>query len=304
MIRKKGIIYTITSSVAFGILPIFVMLAYDAGMSVSTMLFLTALVATITLYVYLKINRIPFTINLKQVRILTIIAVFGNFATSLFLYLAYERIGVGITTAIHFSYPAIVTALAVIFYREKLNFKKAISLLISIMGICILSFEPKMNLNVLGIIFAILSAFSFSSYIFGFANIEVKKLNSVVSIFYMCSISSIFGLVYGLIQQDQFMIMSKSGFGYVFIISVFLTALPFVLLSKGVGILGSITAAIISTSEPIIGIALGVIILNETITTFTVTGSVLVIISVLVTAFSTSNENDESDVFIDNQAIK
>lgn len=296
--KTKGIIYTILASVSFGLIPIFTMLAYGTGMSVASILFWPGLIGSVVLYVYIRIKKIPLAITLKQLLLLALLGSVGKFLTTFFLFFAYNNIGVGVSTAIHFTYPAIVTVLAIVFFHEKLNIKKIISLCLSISGIYYLTANSQTAINMAGVVFAFLSAATFTFYMLGMVSEEFKNLNTEVGILYITIATVVLAPIYGLIKHDPFWTINFMGFIYATIIGVFLTIIAFILLSKGVRALGSITASILCTLEPIVGITLGVIILNEKMTMSTFIGSTMVIISVLIIAFTQEEPSSEAETTI------
>lgn len=292
----KGIIYTILASVSFGLLPIFTMLTYGTGMSVSSVLFWPGLIGSIVLYAYLRFKKVSLAVTARQLILLVFLGAVGKFVTTVFLFLAYDSVGVGVSVAIHFTYPAIVTVMALVFFHEKLSVKKLISLCLSIGGIYYLTANSQVDINMFGAVFAFLSAVTFTLYILGMASKEFKKLNDEVAILYITAVTVILAPLYGVVNQEPFWTINPMGFIYVTFMGVFLTVIAFALLAKGISLLGSITASILCTLEPIVGIALGVIVLHETVTLSTFIGSVMVIISVLIIAFSQDNQASEEDV--------
>jgi drug/metabolite transporter (DMT)-like permease len=305
MEKTKGIIYTILASVSFGLIPIFTMLAYGTGMSVASVLFWPGLIGSVVLFLYIKTKKIPLAITVKQLVLLALLGSTGKFLTTFFLFFAYDNIGVGVSTAIHFTYPAMVTVLALVFLHEKINTKKIISLCLSVGGIYYLTANSQTDINIAGVVYAFLSAATFTFYMLGMASDEFKKLDAEVGILYITIATVILAPIYGVLKHEQFWSINLMGFIYVMVIGVLLTVVAFILLSKGVSALGSITASILCTLEPIVGIGLGILVLHEQMTMSIFIGSAMVIISVLIIAFTQEDQPcvDESMIQATNELL-
>ena len=94
--------------------------------------------------------------------------VFGGIGiglTRLLLTLSYQYIGVGTTTVIHFLYPTLVCIVMAIWLRQHLTTNHIMAIVLSIAGLVCISFDSLSAGSLLGIFFAVLSAFTFLVYI-------------------------------------------------------------------------------------------------------------------------------------------
>lgn len=90
--------------------------------------------------------------------------------------------------------------------------------------------------------------------------------------------------------------MSSKAWGISGIIAFFTSIMAVILLQTGIKMIGASTASILSTFEPIVGIILGVLILNETITIRIIVGVILVMFSVIILTFGGKRIENEQNI--------
>jgi drug/metabolite transporter (DMT)-like permease len=229
-------------------------------------------------------------INKRQAILIVLLALVGYASTSVTLFLSYDYISVGLATTIHFLYPIIVTVASFFIYKEKIDFKKLLALLISILGMYLLVAGGNISLDMRGILFSFVSAIFYSIYILGVSEPEVKKINTYVSIFYVFMISSIAILTLIFFKNGGKIALNitSKGIVSVFFIAFISTVVALAMFVKGIQVVGPSAASILSTFEPIVSIILGTLILKEVLNFNMVFGCVLILISVIILTVSNS----------------
>ena len=280
--KLNGVLYLLLASVSFGVMPILAKLAYAHGANSYSVLFLRFLFAAFMLLYYLLKNKISLILTKNQFLIIALLGVVGYSGTSGFIFLAYNYISVGLATMIMFTYPAIVTIVSFIIYKEKLYTRKIVSLLISLGGIYTLIGVGKVNFNFKGIAFAFLSAIFYSVYVLGASHSEIKRVNSYVMTFYVSLAAGVTILIFGVSTNNINFNIDYYGLICILLLAFISTVVALMAFIQGVKIIGPSKASIISTLEPIISLILGLIILKESISIQVVFGSVMVIISILI----------------------
>lgn len=282
MKKINGIIYTVLSSAAFGVMPIFAKIAYSGGANAITVLFLRFFLAALIILPYIVVTKKDFKINRAQLVHIIFLAIIGYTATTYTLFISYNYISVGLSTTLHFIYPAIVTVFAVLLYKEKLYWRKILALALSVLGIYLLVGGGDVIINFKGVGFAILSGCFYAYYIVGVSHSEVNKIDTYVLTFYLASIAALSLLIMGMVNgQLDFDIKPYSylASGGIALVS---TVLALTMFLKGIKIIGPSSAAILSTLEPIVSIVLGVLILKEQLTFTIVMGCILILFSVII----------------------
>ncbi|WP_291578586.1 DMT family transporter [Clostridium sp. UBA6640] len=293
MKKINGIIYAMLSSVGFGLMPIFTKIAYNNGLNPITVVTLRFLVASILLLGYFIICKVNFKISKKQLIILMAIGVTGYSTTALTLFLSYNYITVGLATTMHFIYPALVTLLSLIIYKEKLNKHKIISLLLSLMGIYILVGVDIGGISLKGSSLALFSGLSYAACVVSMASKALEDLDNKVITFYLALFSAIAMLLYGGLKGELITTLNIYSTLAVLGVSVISTIAAIILFLHGVKIIGTSNAAILSTFEPIVGVIMGIIIFKETLTIQLFVGGIFIIASVIILSRSVKDNSME-----------
>lgn len=286
MKKINGVIYAMLSSVAFGMSPIWTKDACNRGTNSITMLLSRVSITAIILFIYFLVKKVDFKINKKQFISLAFVSIIGYASTTICLFLSYNHISVGLATTMHFVYPAVVTILMCLIYKEKIHFGKILSILLSMAGIYCLIYTKNMNVSFKGAFLAIISGVFYSIYIVGIDKGGIKELDVLVSTFYVTLITSICVFMFGqcsvgikIVYDYRVFIDAMGG-------AVLSTLLALVAFVKGIKIIGSSNASILSTFEPIVSVIMGIMVLNEKVNLSIVIGTILIIISVIVLTVS------------------
>lgn len=284
MKKINGVIYAISSAVAFGFMPIFAMYAYIGGSNAITVVFLRFLFSAILLWGYFNIKKIDYKVSKELLIEVFIIGVIGYAATCVALYWAYEYIPVGVATILHFTYPLVVTFLSFFIFKEELHLKKIISLILSIIGLVILVGFSKVHFAFWGVFLALLSGILYSIYILAIGHSKIKKIDSLVLTFYVSIFSALSILPVALVTHTFIFEMNIEIFIAVLLLAIVCTLFALLAFLKSIKIIGASNASILSTFEPITSVILGVILFKEKLTLSIIVGSLLIISSVYIIA--------------------
>jgi len=282
MEKTKGILYIVLSACAFGIMPILAKLSYKGGANTYTTLFLRFFFAAIMLLYYLKSKGISLKLSKKQLFLVLIIGVFGFTLTSSSLFMSYNYISIGMASMIFYTYPAIVTLLSYMFYKEKIHGRQIISLIISLIGIYILIDRRSVNFNLRGIVLAGIAALMYSLYVLGASNKDLKSINSYVLTFYISCASAVVMFISANATSNFKIHISFYALVAILLLALISTVVALMAFLEGVRIIGPSKASIFSTIEPIVALALGTLILHEPISSRIIMGSIMIIMSVVI----------------------
>lgn len=282
MEKTKGILYIVLSAISFGIMPILAKLSYIGGANTYTTLFLRFFFAAFMILYYLRSKRISLKLAKKQLFIVLIIGVFGFTLTSTSLFMSYNYISIGMATMIFYTYPAIVTLLSYVFYKEKLYPRKIISLIISLIGIYILIDTGSASFNLKGIVLACMAAILYSLYVLGASHKEFRTINSYVLTFYISCASATMMFLVAITTGNFDMHISFYALVAILLLALISTVVALMAFLEGVRIIGPSKASIFSTIEPIVALTLGILILGEHTSARIIIGSIMIVISVVI----------------------
>lgn len=289
MRKLNGVLYIVVSSSAFGIMPVLAKIVYKQGVSQYTVLCLRFLFAAAMLLYYLLANKISLKITKVQLLFTFFLGAFGYSSTALCMFSSYKYISVGLATTILYAYPAIVTLISFILYKEKLYFAKVIALLVSLLGIYVLVGFNNTSFNMIGVSLSLAASIFYSIYVIGVSSSNLKKIDSFLLTFYISLFSGITILFGGLISNKINLNINFYSIVTILLIAFISTVIALMTFIKGVKLIGPSKASILSTLEPIVSVIFGYIILNESISLQMLIGGLLVLSSVVILTFKSEN---------------
>ncbi len=282
MQREKADLGLLLVGILWGLGFVFVKIGLNEGVTPFYMLSIRFLIAFTILFMIFK-KKLK-SINRKDLKNGFIIATF------LFLGFVFQTIGAGLTTA---SNSAFFTAINVIIvpyifwaiHKHVPNIFSFIAAGLCILGVGILSFDNKMQLNRLneGDILTIISALFFAFHIAftGFLSTKSEPIKLNIIQMGFVSIYSLMGL---LIFRNNEKIELLRGISLVSVlyISIFATAICFFLQTYCQRDTTSTRASILLATESLFAPIFAILFLNETLSVRTIIGAGLILFAVIV----------------------
>lgn len=297
----KGILLTMLSAIAFGFAFTLGPMTYgDGGSNPTTLTFLRNALSLPVLFLILRYQGVSLKVTGKELISLTILGGIGNAFTTLLLFISFSLIDVGIATTIHFIYPVFVTIGCVLFFKEKLGFKKVVSLLVATCGIACFFFGVDTSQGLgggmfLGLALAVISGVTYAFYIIYLDKSGLKNQPVFKITFYVALMSTIAMGVYGAAMDDLALkTLTPASWGISLAFSLLCTVVALSLLQIGIKYVGASTAAILTTFEPITSIVCGVLLLGESITAVKIVACSLIMIGVVMLSLAKENKNEEA----------
>lgn len=280
----KGIIYAILSSSAFGLMPIFAKITYKNGSNPTTVLIFRFMISALILFTYLNYKKINITINKNQLILLLLIGVIGYTLTTHTLFIAYDYLGAGLATTLHFIYPIVACIMGFILFKENITKNKIISMLLTVLGVYSLISFKNNKLNIIGISLALFSGVSYGLNIIALNLKSIKSLDNRIVTMYVCFGATLGMTVFGIFDKSIILninvpvILSYLG------ISLISTIASIILLLKAIKLIGVSSSSILGTFEPIVSIILGIIFLGENLSFSLIIGTLLILLSTIILA--------------------
>ena len=219
---------------------------------------------------------------------LIFLGIIGYYFASYLDFVGLQYITASLERLVLFIYPTITTILVAIYFKRKISIYKVIAIVFTYIGIGI-AFWGKIQDNIqedfwLGVFLIFASAITFSIYLVGSEKIipkfGVQRFTSYCMIVSCLSVLIHFGI------KSNVDITSFPWQVYAFgvIIAVFNTVLPSYMMSAAIKTIGSSTTSILSSIGPISVIILGYLLLHEQISYYQISGTLVVIIGVIIMA--------------------
>lgn len=289
--KVKGIGATLLSAIYFGFVPLLMKTVYAGGGNSFTAAFLRFGLSIPVLFVVLKIKGTDLKITFREFMHFLIITVFGYAGTTLLVFNAYNYIPTGMTTTIHFLYPTFTVAGLMIFYREKIKASKIFCVVLCLIGIIMFYNGGEGQASLLGILLALCSSMTYAFYTIFLGKSEaLRDIEPMKRLFYMHIIGTVMMFVIGLISGNLDFHLTPLSWGVMALtanLSAFVGAL---LYQIGVKHIGSESAAMLSTFEPITSVVVGILVYSEPMTARIFIGCAAIIVSTLIIAKTESKE--------------
>lgn len=272
-----GVLWCLISAAGFGLSPIFAKGAYQSGVSVTEMLTGRFVIAAVVLWAVCLWRRPALPAGRV---LLTAVGLGGvGYAVQALCYFgAVARIDASLAALLLYTFPALVTALAVALRRESLDRRKLAALGCSAVGlVLLLGLGGVSEGGTTGVLLALGAAVAYSLYLTvadGLpADVDVYLLSAIV-----CTAAAItMGFVGGFQLPG-----TAEGWMWTGLLGLVSTVLAMATLFVGVRLLGAPTAAILSCAEPVVTLASTSVVYGESLTPGQLAGGVAVLAAVLV----------------------
>lgn len=277
---RKGYIYTALSAIIFGLMPLLTKIIIARGAASLTIAFFRVFYVTIVLFFILKIKKIDFHLEKRDLLSVMLTSVFGSGLTIIILNESYNHVDTGIATSLHFLYPLFVAILCCFFYGEKIKKKQIISLSFALVGI--ICFMSKGNGSLFGYLLAIASGLTYAFYLVKMDKTGLVKMNAFKLSFYLALFTTIEIFIMNLYMQEVVFKMDAIAYVLLLVLALSSSFLATVLLQKGVLLLGSTRASFICLLEPVTSMIVGILFLGEALTLNKGLGGLAIIISLII----------------------
>ena len=259
---SKGILCAVCSALIFGITPVLASITFEMGSNALTLTFYRNVMAVPVLLIILLVRKVNLRITLKELLTLTVISVLFSVTTTYILYDAYNYIGVGLSTTLHFLYPMFTVLLGFLLFTKKLGREKVLALILATVGVAMATGNSDV-FAVKGILLALVSAVTYAGYLLGIEQTVIHEMDSMKAMFYMCIINGITVCLFDIHSGSVVYGLEPMAMFYTFILAVANSAFAYVLLIIGIKLIGAGTASIFSMLEPVSGVIAGVVFLGE-----------------------------------------
>lgn len=281
MEKLKGLVYVALAAIIFGCIPFFVKNAIYNGFNEYTFILFRCIFASIILYILIKKKGLDIFLTKKQKKDVFKISLLGYGLMLLTLLLSYNYIPTGIATSIHFVYPLVVMVGGIVFYKEKLSIEKIGILTVAVIGIyLIIGVNNDIEFNIIGFLLAFVSGVAYAYYMLEVGNGPLKNVNSFQLVFYISALNIFFFSVAAILVGKMSFGFNRTGAVYVVLLSV-LSVVGMVSFKKGLELINTVTAGILSTFEPLTSLLVGVFFLGESLSLYQFAGSILILASVV-----------------------
>ncbi|MBM4349372.1 MAG: DMT family transporter [Deltaproteobacteria bacterium] len=278
----KGMFFVIISAIAFGAIAIFAKTAYSAGSDPISVLFFRFSIASLVMIPLMISRNIPFPRGRTLIG-LSLMGGIGYVGMSFCFFTALTMASAGLVAILLYLYPAIVTILSAILFKESIKGLKILALILALAG-TILTIGLSGGGRPLGIALAMTAPFIYSAYILAGSKLTKQAGVLWTSTVVILSASVVFGLL--VLIEGLTLPRTLTGWGSVLAIALVSTVIAVNTFFAGLERVGPTNASILSTFEPATTVILAFLFLGEEIGPTRIIGGALILIAVILLAKS------------------
>ena len=292
MNNLRGVLYAVVSSATFGLIPLFSIPLLQGGMSSPAILFYRFGLAAAMMGLIALATRRPLRITWPQTGTLLLLGAMYS-VTALGLLRSYTYIPSSVATTINFLYPLGVAIVMTLFFREKNSVWLLVAILISLVGVALLSWGdiggPQSDRAIVGVKvwgstlkLQLILVLTYTIYIVGVKKSRISRLDPMIQAFYVLLFSACFFLVYALSTTGAPLPGKWHLWQNLLLLALVPTVVSNLTLVLAIKEIGSTMTSILGSMEPLTAVLVGVLHFGEKFGLDSASGLILIITAVII----------------------
>lgn len=287
-----GFLFTFTGAVLFSTKAIIVKKAFAEIHTDALTLLLLRMLCSLPFYIAIVlINRkqsLEAPLSKKQWQQLILLGLFGYYLSSFLDFEGLQYVSAGLERLILFLYPTFVVFINALFFRQKINSRQKLALLLTYAGIG-LAYYGELNTDVtnsnffLGSAMIFICAVTYAVYLAGSGKM-IPAVGATRFTTYSMLAATV-GVLIHFVVKNNWHLLQTGGTGlwaYSLLLAIIATVIPSFFLAAGMKRIGSNNVAIISSIGPVSTIIQAHFVLNEKMFAAQIIGTILVIAGVIL----------------------
>jgi drug/metabolite transporter (DMT)-like permease len=277
--RRAGVVACLVSAAGFGALPILGKAAFEVGVGPLGLLWTRFGLAALVFWGVVAVVR-PARPATRWLLAGLLMGFAGYAVEAALFFLALERIDASLTELLLYAYPAMVTAAAVARGRERLSGRLAGALILASGGlVAVLAGSLALGANLAGFALGLSAAAVYAGYVLAGERVVAVVPPLLLAALVSTGAAAAFTLA-GLAGAPLHLPATGPAWGLLGLIAVVGTVVPMVALFVGIERVGAPTASILSTAEPVVTVALAMLLLGEALSPVEALGALAVLAAV------------------------
>lgn len=285
-----GLMFVIIAAFSFSAKAVIIKIAYGYGAHITPIMLMSlrmlfSLPFFVAAIILIERNSTHTAFSTTDKLNLVGLGVVGFYLAAYFDFVGLHYISASLERLVLLLYPTLVILLSAIFFKQRIQSREAIALVVSYIGIVTVFYEELHIAGadiILGSAFILASATAFAIYLIDSGQM-VKRVGAMRFTAYAMTIACLATLFhFGLEFDATVTTLPMEIYGLALLMAVVSTVIPTFLMNAGIHHLGAGPASIISGLGPIMTIFLVYLILDEQLTPIQIAGATLVIAGVFV----------------------
>jgi drug/metabolite transporter (DMT)-like permease len=276
----KGLLYSFISATAFASLAIFIKLGYSSGLDTKNMLFYRFVSASFFMFLFLLIKN-PDSLKPSKTLIKKAIFMGGILYTaqSFSFFSSVSYVSPSVSELLLYIYPAFVSILAVLIFKEKIGLFKIGYIVVILSGFAFIFHDAlHSQLRLLGVIFGLTAMIIYSIYLIVVQHF-LKDENPLSLTFYTILFAAV---AFSIIFHPKPKLPTMNQFAIIVSLGLISTVVAIAFLFASIDVIGSSLTSVFSSFEPIITILLSVVVLHMGMNNYQIAGAVLILTGVFL----------------------
>lgn len=276
--RVKGFLFVMMTCITYGIMPALTQLSYQAGLSVSTMLFGRLSLGALLIWITVIVKGLKFKVDKKHFGFMLLTGC-ASVVQMISMSESYRFLPGVIVSLLLFLYVSVVVIIEILIGREEINKTRIICLFCSFIGLILVIWTPGQGiiLSGTGVVLVLVAAFFYGLYAIGLGEKRTRALDSEVVIGYMLIPPIFFSFVRCIASGEPLLPQTPLQGMYILLLAFFCLFIAAVCFAKGVKYIGSSNAAIFNTLEPVVAYFAGIIFMSDKISANAIYGGLLIL---------------------------
>ena len=283
-----GFFYSIISSAAFGLIPLFTLPLMKGGVSGPSALFYRFAIATVVMGSILAMRGERFNTRIIDLCKLAGMSFMYTMAALLF-FLGFKHMPSGVVATLQFTYPVMVMLIMTVFYHERFSWITASSILLAIAGVYLLSGGSNGDMsgaNLMAVGLLLLSALCNAVYITAIYAARIPSMNGLVMTFYVLAFSTVISGGNAILSDSFQPLHTWWELLLATLLAVVTAVVSNLTLILAIQRIGSTLTSIFGVMEPVTAVVVGILVFSEPFSMSLVAGVAFIAISVLLVMLS------------------
>ena len=283
-----GFFYSIISSAAFGLIPLFTLPLMNVGVAGATALFYRFAIAAVILGIVLALRGECFRTRVIDLCKLAGMSFMYTMAALLFFW-GFRYMPSGVVATIQFTYPVMVMLIMTVFYHERFSWITAASIMLAIVGVYLLCGGAGSDMGsnmggagLLAVALLLLSALCNAIYITGIYAARIPNMSSLVMTFYVLAFSTVISGGNAFFSGSFQVLHSWWELLLATLLAVVTAVVSNLTLILAIQRIGSTLTSIMGVMEPVTAVAVGILVFHEPFSLSLVAGVALIAASVVL----------------------
>ena len=276
-----GTFYTLLAAAGFSAVSTLTSIALAQGMALSAILWWRYALGAVVMVAVLALGRLPLLPRSDALAWL----VLGGGGQALLVGLALSSlrfIDVATLAFLFYTYPAWVTVVQTVRRAERLSVTRVAALALSFGGVVLISGRPGTGaVAPQGVALALAAALVYGGYIPLMQRMQ-KSYSVLVTSTYGKIGSAVCFLMLAGGPAGITLALSRTAWLAILALTIFSTVLPGIFFLMGLMRLGPVRTAIVSTVEPFLTAALGLVVLHQSVTAAILVGGAMIVAAVII----------------------